>query len=495
MSKYRHMDADEAMVMGAAYFAANLSTVFRLRKFGMADKSPYQISFKIINESSILSNEDDQEGVGPNTELVLVPALKRMPSKRTISLNNVSEDSFAVSLTFNNSVGAALPCCQKAGPLGYFNVSGIKGVISKYNHSGKVALHMGVEQGGEFYIGRAEATVEILKEEVTFTKPPQNPSPKNTTSSIPADQRNVTLDEPNADNSTATNSSVGNQDNLQEEKGGKKITKVVKRTVKVPLRLIGDIEPRGLTLEERLASKKVLRALKQRDEMKRATAKARNDLEAFIISARERVESDKELAAVSTEAEREDIQASLTDAEDWLYGDGETANASEYKDRFSSLLKKVDALDIRAAEKTHRPEAIEMAKSFIELTLKAANAWNQTKPWLNASAVENLVEAATSLKDWLVTKVEEQTKLAAHEDPVLRVGDIKVRIDGLRKTFNRLNNSRPPRPPSKAKKASKEANGTADSADSADSADAEFATKTEKAEEVTVEEDGQHDEL
>jgi hypoxia up-regulated 1 len=483
------MDADEAMVMGAAYFAANLSTVFRLRKFGMADKSPYQVSFKIINESSMLSNEDDQEGVGPNTELVLVPALKRMPSKRTISLNNVSEDSFAVSLTFDNSIGAALPCCQKAGPLGYFNVSGISGVISKYNHSGKVALHMGVEQGGEFYIGRAEATLEILKEEVTFTKPPQNPSTKNTTSSIPADERNDTLDEPIADNS-----SVSNQNNLQEEKGGKKIIKMVKRTVKVPLRLIGDVEPRGLTLEQRLASKKVLRALKERDEIKRATAKARNDLEAFIISARERVESDKELAAVSTEAEREDIQASLTEAEDWLYGDGETANASEYKDRFFSLLKKVDALEIRAAEKTHRPEAIEMANSFIELSLKAANAWKQTKPWLNASAVENLVEVATSLKDWLVTKVEEQTKLAAHEDPVLRVGDIKERVDGLRKMFNRLNNSRPPKPPSKAKKASKEANET-DSAQSADTADAEFATKTEKAEEVAEDEDGQHDEL
>ena len=31
----RHLDADEATVLGASLFAANLSTSFRLRKFGM----------------------------------------------------------------------------------------------------------------------------------------------------------------------------------------------------------------------------------------------------------------------------------------------------------------------------------------------------------------------------------------------------------------------------------------------------------------------------
>lgn len=489
------MDADEAMVLGAAYFAANLSTVFRLRKFGMADKAPYQISFTMNNESSSsdesLAASTTETGVGENPELVLVPALKRMPSKRTISLNNFTEDSFAISLTFNNSIGAVLPCCQKAGPIGNFNVSGINGVISKYNHSGRVALHMSVEQGGAFYVDRAEATLEILKEEVIITKPPSNSSPKNATDSTnSATQKNVTTEELKANNDTAINNA---SDSNQEVKNGQekqtspqKTTKMVRRTVKVPLLLTGDFQPLGLTLEQRFASRKVLRSLKERDEIKRATAKARNDLEAFIISARERVDSNKDLEAVSTEAQRQEIQTALTDAEDWLYGDGETANASEYRNRFISLLQKVDALEIRAAEMTHRPAAIEMAHSFIELTLKAANAWNQTKPWLNSSAVENMVEAAESLKEWLNSKAAEQNALAAHQDPVLRVGVIKDRVESLRKMFNRLNNSRPPKPPSKAKKAAKGVNET----------DELLGTpKAEKAEEVEVDEGGQHDEL
>lgn len=40
----RHLDADEASVLGAGLFAANLSTSFRLRKFGMVDLSMYGVS-------------------------------------------------------------------------------------------------------------------------------------------------------------------------------------------------------------------------------------------------------------------------------------------------------------------------------------------------------------------------------------------------------------------------------------------------------------------
>jgi hypothetical protein len=43
----RHLDGDEATVLGAGLFAANLSTTFRLRKFGMTDKVPYTITLRM----------------------------------------------------------------------------------------------------------------------------------------------------------------------------------------------------------------------------------------------------------------------------------------------------------------------------------------------------------------------------------------------------------------------------------------------------------------
>ena len=44
----RHLDADEAVVLGAALYAANLSTTFRLRKFGMSDGVTYPVAFQVL---------------------------------------------------------------------------------------------------------------------------------------------------------------------------------------------------------------------------------------------------------------------------------------------------------------------------------------------------------------------------------------------------------------------------------------------------------------
>ena len=41
------------MVLGAALFAANLSTTFRLRKFGMSDGVTYPVVFKVLHPHSL----------------------------------------------------------------------------------------------------------------------------------------------------------------------------------------------------------------------------------------------------------------------------------------------------------------------------------------------------------------------------------------------------------------------------------------------------------
>ncbi len=43
----RHLDADEAVALGAGLFAANLSTTFRLRKFGMSDGATHPLAYQV----------------------------------------------------------------------------------------------------------------------------------------------------------------------------------------------------------------------------------------------------------------------------------------------------------------------------------------------------------------------------------------------------------------------------------------------------------------
>ncbi|EFN50467.1 hypothetical protein CHLNCDRAFT_142658, partial [Chlorella variabilis] len=139
------------------------------------------------------------------------------------------------------------------------------------------------------------------------------------------------------------------------------------------------------------ASRGVLRRLRAADQAKRETAKARNDLESYVIGTRDKVEGGEEVAGVSTEAQREAFLAQLAEVEDWLYGDGEAVGAEEYRAQLRKLRLVGDRLFERAAEAAARPRVLRLAGDFVDLARKAANSWPDIKPWLNASDIAALV--------------------------------------------------------------------------------------------------------
>jgi hypothetical protein len=166
------------------------------------------------------------------------------------------------------------------------------------------------------------------------------------------------------------------------------------------------------------------------------------------------VEGDEEVAAVSTEEQRAAFLEQLAVVEDWLYGEGEEAEAAEYRwslraaavlhvslvllllllaagfrlpdgpqcfschetgarhhccrrcsrpcpappvpgllcrARLRTLREVGDRVFERAAEAAARPQVLKLADGFVELVRKAANSWPDMKPWLNASDVAALV--------------------------------------------------------------------------------------------------------
>lgn len=69
----RHLDADEAIVLGASLHAANLSDGIKLnRKLGMIDGSTYAFVLEIDGPNYVTDESIDQ---------VLVPRMKKMPIK------------------------------------------------------------------------------------------------------------------------------------------------------------------------------------------------------------------------------------------------------------------------------------------------------------------------------------------------------------------------------------------------------------------------------
>ena len=74
----KHLDADEAIVLGSSLHAANLSDGIKLnRKLGMIDGSTYGFVFEIVGLDYVKDESIDQ---------VLVPRMKKMPIKVKKSL-------------------------------------------------------------------------------------------------------------------------------------------------------------------------------------------------------------------------------------------------------------------------------------------------------------------------------------------------------------------------------------------------------------------------
>jgi hypoxia up-regulated 1 len=427
-----HMDADEAVVLGAGLFAANLSTIFRLRKFGMTDKAPYTVTFKL--EGADEQQESGQkENNDPDTPRVLVPALRKIPTKRAIALHNITVDSFSVSLQYDNSAGAVLPCCVRQEELGDFQVEGIQSVIAKHGHSGKVALHTVVDQSGVFSLDRADAALEI-EEEIKIKVPDFS---ANETESAGKEEKKG--EKVAADGEEKEKGKEKGKEGEAAPPAMKEVTKMWKHTVRLPLNITGSLKMPGLTIGQFAASRKTLRMLRERDEAKRATAKARNDLESYIISTRAELDSSDTLKAVSTEEQRQEIVTALMDAEDWLYGDGEAATTTELRDKLRSIRKGSDKIEHRASEAASRSTAVKTVLDFADLALKATNSWSTIKPWLNETEVAEVTKSVNELKEWMEKSAVDQDKRDPHEDPIFTVADCARKMDPVRKSFTRLN--------------------------------------------------------
>lgn len=475
-----HLDADEAVAMGAGLFAANISTGFRLRPFGMTDKVPFGVTFENLTPES--ENNNSIEGGSGSTEQggqrVIVPAMKKMPTKRTISLTNVTNtDHITFKLTHDSKPGAILPCCQKRLALGEYTITGLNSLVEKYGYTGKVSLHTVVDDSGRFSVSKADAAVEYY-ETVEVVLP-----------------TNVTLTEDGKNSTGSTNNGTdnGTDSTTSKEEGAKekaapadekapitptptsqKVTHL--KHIKVPLNMTTTGAPESMSKDQLSASRGVLRKLREADALRRETARNRNDLEAYIINFRDVIlsadgyednggtgsgtddvddlfgsngnPSPAALANVTTADQRSSMLSALEEVEDWLYGkEGDTAAASEYRSKLRDLRKEGDAARSRAREMKARPKAVKLAREVIDLARKSANTWAEIKPWLNATEVADFVKVVDELDGWLNEKEKAQEGANMWETPVLTGAQVNSKVEVVRKLYGSLNTKKAPPPP------------------------------------------------
>ncbi|GLT40874.1 hypothetical protein SLA2020_149760 [Shorea laevis] len=441
----KHLDADEAIVLGAALHAANLSDGIKLnRKLGMIDGSSYGFVIE-LDGPGLLENDSNKQ--------LLVPRMKKLPSKmfRTIIHNK----DFGVSLAYESE--DLLPPGLLSPVFAQYAVSGLAEASEKYSSRNlsspiKMNLHFSLSRSGIISLDRAEAVIEISE---WVEVPKKNLSVENTTtaSSNKSVEVGVDAEKASEENKESLNSDgvlTNTSDTTVEEPSTVDIgteKKLKKRTFRVPLKIVEKTVGPGMSLsKESLAeAKSKLEALDEKDAERRKTAELKNNLEAYIYSTKEKLESE-DFEKISSVDERQSFIQKLDEVQEWLYTDGEDATAKEFQEHLDSLKAAGDPIFFRFKELTERPAAVEYSLKYLDQLQQIIQGWQENKPWLPQERVDELLSDQDKFKTWLEEKETEQTKTSAFSTPAFTSEEVYMKLWDLQAKVDSINRIPKPKP-------------------------------------------------
>eukprot|EP00238_Polyblepharides_amylifera_P003501 CAMPEP_0196575666 /NCGR_PEP_ID=MMETSP1081-20130531/5089_1 /TAXON_ID=36882 /ORGANISM="Pyramimonas amylifera, Strain CCMP720" /LENGTH=964 /DNA_ID=CAMNT_0041894035 /DNA_START=70 /DNA_END=2964 /DNA_ORIENTATION=- len=485
----RHLDSDEAVALGAGLHAANLSTAFRVRKFGAADAASYALSAQYTSsDTSSEDNADEAAEVdaveGEDTlgskKMKLLPLFKKYPVKRVVSLTHKSGDAL-LEVGYSDAPSDYLP----SDSLAAYTISGVDSLSSNYSFQGKVNVHFQVTSSGILQLTKAEAVVELpdlpapTKKVVNTTEdsnstagetevtPEVSPEAKEAEVDAAQDPEKAATETEKSEETESANSEATKKDDeppagseAEEDKTGKKEKKdkkgkkeekeevpKKKRVARIPLKVEVKEAVSSMQEEEFKAAQATMKAWLKKDQVKKEAAEAKNGLESYIIATREKVSYDEGAAAVTTAEQRETLLADLMDAEDWLYMDGENAPVHDFRAKLLSLKNKGDPIFERVFEASERPAAVASAKKFIDVARQVVAAWSSVKPWINETDKEALLTDVDKLDAWLEEQEEAQKGLEAHEVPAFKAASVKLKVTPLETRLAKLKKTPKPKKP------------------------------------------------
>ncbi|KAK9052591.1 hypothetical protein SSX86_029220 [Deinandra increscens subsp. villosa] len=478
----RHLDADEATVLGASLHAANLSDGIKLnRKLGMIDGSMYGFMMDLDGPELV---KDD------STTQLLVPRLKKLPIKLFRSI--IHNKDFDVSLLYENE--DLLPPGVTSRTFAKYVVSGLADASEKYmsrNLSSpvKANLHFSLSRSGILSLDRADAVIEISewvevpKKNLTLENANVS-APLNSTVEAESTNSAEASDALNPDDSTANSTNEQNTVDLVTEK------KLKKRTFRIPLKIseksVGSVVP--LSEDSLYEGKLKLEALDAKDAERRRTAELKNDLEGYIYATKEKLDYLEELQKVSSTEQRQLFIEKLDEVQDWLYTDGEDASASQFQEHLDQLKAIGDPIFSRYKELTARPEASKSAKLYFSELQEIVSGWKSKKPWISKEKIDQVLHEAENFKKWLNNKEDEQQKTPASSSPAYTSQEVVSKLLDLQDKV--ANTNKIPKPKPKVEKPTVK-NETESQKDS-NSSTADDITDTK---EETDGESTQHDEL
>lgn len=445
----KNINSDEAAALGAVYKAADLATGFRVSKFVVKEAVlfPIQVTF-------------EREGNSGNTKLVkrsLFTAFGSYPQKKVITFNKNTED-FAFDVGYGEL--DHLPSHEVAH-IGALNLLKIKlndvaKVISA--HSGEniepkgIKAHFVLDDSGLFSLSGiefvADKNVTEQEEESSFAKlgstitklfSSSDDEKKETEEKPTEESENATEGEKKTAegetpvNATATNETESATPTPTEKKSASKIVNI-KEPIPHNVETLYGVHLLGEKFDE---SRKKVDDLNELERQVARREGALNALESFVIEANQRLD-EEEYASCATEAEIEAVRKACAEVSDWIYEDGEGADADTYEKKLAELQEKSNPIYSRHWEHRERPDTVETfnkmitsAKTFLTNAKNMTKETNAEKDIFTQVEIDTLEKAITDAEEWVATQLEAQEKLKRSDTVQMTVKSIADRMSLL----------------------------------------------------------------
>lgn len=521
-----HINSDESMALGAAFYGANISTAFRVRQVGLTDINPFAMGVTLKDLETDEEKEADEEEEVWGKKATIFKENGKIGVKKTIAFTHDRDVHCSLDYSESNN----LPEGVKT-ELQRFRVSGVSTFAKEMEDIGlgkpKISLQFELSRSGTAALIKAEAAVEEIytveveveieddeNEEVSTNETSlsedenenKDSSPENDSDGTSKDDKATSSEDEIKDTTTKEESSPSEgesnetmiEDKIENEaeedsesrneKSKKKKTRLVEKEKKrthrksldVETYYIGNIQPLSKDLIEEYKGN--IAELARLDKERILLEEAKNKLESYFYSVKNKLlDNEEDIAKISTEEQREELRKLSSETEDWLFDEGDTADLETIQSKYDDLATPAEKVWFRLKESTARPAAVEtLNEKLVEIEEKFTK-WATNLTHITEEEKGDVFAKIESARKWLADKVDEQSQQAAHDEPTFTSEDVPLQTKPIQKLISKL--SKKPKPKPKIEKKEIEKNNTEDKVSNGDENESDT-TETETSEEA-----------
>ncbi|XP_055321556.1 hypoxia up-regulated protein 1 [Sitodiplosis mosellana] len=442
----KNINTDEAAALGAVYNAADLATGFRVSKFIVKEAVlfPIQVTF-------------EREGNSGNTKVVkrsLFTAFGSYPQKKVITFNKNTED-FAFEVSYAELDHLPSNEVTNIGSLNLLKIklNDVNSIISA--HAGEniepkgIKAHFVLDDSGLFSLSGIEfvADKNVTEQEeenafaklgntITklFTSNDEEKKEPDTEEKTPEEGEKAAEDgKKPTEGEAAANATATNETDSTASTEKKPISKIVSIKEPIPYHVdfLYAVHLKGDKYEE--ARKKVDRLNELERQIVRRES-ALNALESFVIEANQRL-NEEEYASCATSKEIEELRKACADVSDWIYEDGQNADADTYEKKLVELQAISNPIYARHWEHRERSDVVNTfnkmiahAKTFLTNAKNMTKESNSDKDIFTQVEIETLEKAINDAEQWVASELEAQNKLKRSDAVQMTVKSITDRM-------------------------------------------------------------------